>query len=93
MAKAVTFDLSCIQVPPSPATTVTLNNQDAGTPHNFDVYQDSGFTQHVAGATGVADTITGVASTSYTISGLQPGTYYFKCDVHPQMKGTFVVKA
>ena len=26
------------------------------------------------------------------VSGLQPGTYYFKCDIHPQMKGTYVVK-
>jgi cytochrome c oxidase subunit 2 len=92
VAKSIQFDLTCIQVPPSPATTIVFDNQDAGIQHNVDIYQDPNFTQHVAGATGATDTITGVTSTSYSISGLQPGTYYFKCDIHPQMKGTYVVK-
>ena len=34
----------------------------------------------------------GVSKTTYVIQGLQPGTYYFKCDVHPGMNGKFVVK-
>ena len=55
-------------------------------------HQDSAATTRLAGATGPTDTITGASKTTYAIQGLQPGSYYFKCDVHPGMNGTFVVK-
>ena len=30
---------------------------------------------------------------TYDVPALEPGTYFFRCDVHPgQMTGTFVVK-
>ncbi len=91
VAQNIAFDLSCIQLPTTP-TDIRFDNKDAGTPHNVDIYSDANFTQHVAGATGGTDTITGVSSTTYKISGLQAGTYYFRCDVHPNMKGTVQVK-
>ena len=36
---------------------------------------------------------TGVKTTTYQVSALKPGTYYFQCDIHPTaMFGTFIVK-
>jgi plastocyanin len=36
--------------------------------------------------------VSGVRTTTYRVSPLPPGTYGFRCDVHPaQMTGTFVV--
>ena len=34
---------------------------------------------------------TGVATITYDIPALMPGTYYFHCDVHPTMNGTVTV--
>ena len=37
--------------------------------------------------------IIGSKSVTYRVGALRPGTYEFKCDVHPDsMQGTFVVK-
>jgi cytochrome c oxidase subunit II len=92
VAKSIQFDAKCIQVPAAGTTKLVLDNQDPGTPHNIEVYTDSAATQRLAGATGPTNTITGVSSTTYIIQGLQAGTFYFKCDVHPGMNGKFVVK-
>src|SRR5919197_712476 len=27
----------------------------------------------------------------YDVPGLEPGTYFFRCDLHPDMKGTVIV--
>jgi plastocyanin len=62
-------------------------------PHNLEIYTNEQATTRLAGATGPSDVVTGVAQTSYQISGLPPGTYFFRCDIHPtQMTGKFVVK-
>jgi plastocyanin len=45
----------------------------------------------VAGANGPADVITGPKTTTYDVNGLQAGTYYFKCDIHPGMNGQLKV--
>ena len=36
--------------------------------------------------------MTGVQSTIYRVPGLPAGTYYFQCDVHPDMNGALVVR-
>ena len=38
------------------------------------------------------DLLSGPATTTYKVDALPAGTYFFRCDVHPQMNGTFVVK-
>jgi plastocyanin len=35
--------------------------------------------------------VIGVQSTTYQFRGLPAGTYFFQCDVHPDMNGAFVV--
>jgi len=91
-AKNTAFDTNCLAAPAEKAFTVDFDNQDAGTPHNFEIYTDSSTTKRLGGATSAGDFITGPATTSYKVDALPAGTYYFQCDIHPtQMFGTFVV--
>jgi plastocyanin len=89
IAKNIAFDTSTITVPACSAVTVNFDNQDAGIPHNFAVYTNSGATTTIfQGAI-----ITGPKTTTYTFTApCTPGDYYFRCDVHPSiMYGTFKV--
>jgi cytochrome c oxidase subunit 2 len=92
-AKNIHFDKTCLAAPANQPFTIDFDNQDAGVPHNVEVYTDKSATERLGGATGLSDTITGPAKTTYKVGALKPGTYYFQCDVHASaMQGTFVVK-
>lgn len=86
-ADDLAFDASTIQAPAGEEFTVTLNNLESQ-PHNFAVYREEGGEQIVAG-----EIITGPdAAVDVTVPALEPGTYFFKCDVHPEMNGAIVVE-
>ncbi len=36
--------------------------------------------------------VNGPEVVTYRVNALQAGTFDFRCDVHPQMRGTFVVQ-
>lgn len=64
-------------------------NMDAGVPHNVSIYTDSSASK----ALYTGKLANGPSSITYYVPALGPGTYYFRCDVHPtQMFGAFVVK-
>jgi plastocyanin len=89
IAKSVAFNTKEIDLPAGQAVTLTFDNQDAGIPHNIAIYTDSSKTKTLfQGAQ-----FPGVASQAYAIPALDPGTYYFQCDVHNAMNGTVVVAA
>lgn len=89
-AQNLAFDKNTITVPAGANVTVNFNNKDSGMPHNFAVYTDS------SAATTIfkGQIITGPATTTYTFTTPSaPGTYFFRCDVHPtQMTGSFIVQ-
>ena len=88
-AKNIAFDKSTITVPAGAKVVMTFDNQDSGIPHNFALYTDStAKTKIFAG-----DFVTGPKTVTYTFTApSQPGTYFFRCDVHPTvMTGSFVV--
>jgi plastocyanin len=87
VAQSLAFDTTEVALPAATETTVTLDNQDTGVPHNFAVYGDEAHTEAIF----QGENITGPASIPYTIPALDAGTYYFQCDVHPEMQGTVVV--
>lgn len=89
------FSLSTMTVPAGAEVTIDFDNQDAGTAHNFSVYRgESESTGMVTEPIFIGAIITGPARTIYTFTApTTPGTYFFRCDVHPStMIGIFVVK-
>lgn len=85
-ADELAFDASTIEAPAGQEFTVTLNNLESQ-PHNFSVYVSDGGEEVVTG-----EIVTGPDATVDTVvPALEPGTYFFKCDVHPEMNGTIVV--
>lgn len=91
-AQGTAFDTDCLAAPADAAFSLTLDNQDAGIPHNVTIYEDSSLSRRLGGASGAGDFITGPDRVTYEVSALSPGTYFFQCDLHPpQMNGTFVV--
>jgi plastocyanin len=90
VAKNLAFNTSKITVPAGVNVTVNFDNQDQYIPHNFAVYTDaSAKTVLYQGKT-----ITGPAKATYTFTApTKAGTYYFRCDTHPQqMNGQFMVQ-
>ncbi len=92
---SIKFDTDCLAAPANQPVTIDFTNKDnPGIPHNVDIYTKDpaqGGT-HLAGAKDVNDVVTAPGQTTYQVDGLDPGNYYFHCDVHPQMNGVFVVK-
>lgn len=57
-------------------------------PHNIAIYTDEGASNNLFRG----DLVSGPATVTYKVPPLKAGTYYFRCDIHPQMSGAFVVK-
>jgi plastocyanin len=87
VAKGLSFDTDEIDLPAGKPTTLTFDNEDAGTPHNIAIYQDDSLSKALFQGT----QFPGIATEEYQIPALEPGTYFFHCDVHPTMNGTVVV--
>jgi Copper binding proteins, plastocyanin/azurin family. len=89
VAANVAFDTNCLAVAAGKPFKIVLDNQDAGVPHNVAIYTDSS----ASTALFTGDLVTGPKSFTYKVAALDPGTYVFRCDVHPTtMTGTFIVK-
>jgi plastocyanin len=84
-ARNLAFDRECLAAPADTAFTIAFNNDDAGQPHNVSIISDGEplFTGEI---------ITGPRTVTYRVNALQLGSFQFRCDVHPQMQGTFVVQ-
>ncbi len=88
-AQNIAFNMATITVPAGSQVIVKFNNMDSGIPHNFAVYTDSSASTAIFKGANV----TGPGTTTYTFTAPStPGSYFFRCDVHPTvMTGTFVV--
>jgi plastocyanin len=84
-AQSLKFDKAELDVPANEGFEIVLFNKDS-TSHNLSIYSDPGHNQRVFGGS-----LTGNGTKVYHVQALAPGTYYFQCDVHPDMKGTIVV--
>lgn len=81
------FSATVIEAPAGEEFTITLTNLESQ-PHNVAVDTEEGGDEIVTG-----EVITGPdAETTITVPALEPGEYYFMCDVHPEMNGTIVVE-
>ena len=68
------------------AFDLSLDNEDAGTPHNFTLKDSTGAVVFKT------DTFPGVATRDFPVQALTAGTYPFVCTVHPTMTGTLTVQ-
>jgi plastocyanin len=85
-ASNLTFNMRTVTAQSAAPVAVQLNNTDAGVLHNFALYNNPSASQRIF----VGDTVTGPAVTTYNFPGPPPGSYFFRCDIHPDtMTGTF----
>jgi plastocyanin len=85
-AEGLAFDVSTIEATSGEDFTITLVNNDSA-PHNISIYtEEGGDLLGEAGATAEAG-----QTVTLDVAALDAGTYYFQCDIHPDMNGTVVV--
>lgn len=88
-ASQTKFDKQCLAAPANQAFTISLDNRDAGVPHNIAILEGHSATATMA----KLDIFQGPGVQTLNVGPLRPGTYAFHCEVHPQaMSGVFVVK-
>ena len=76
------FDKAELVVPANAGFDLVVHNNDS-VQHNLSIYSDAGHSQRVYGGA-----LINSGTRVYHVQALAPGTYYFQCDVHPDMKGT-----
>ena len=86
VAKDSKFAPSTIELKADQNQPLHLDNQDA-LPHNVAIYGDAGFSQKIS----VGEVVT-QKKADLVVPALKAGTYFFRCDIHPDMKGEVVVK-
>ena len=84
VAQNIAFDTDTIALPADTATTITMDNRDAGVQHNVAIYTDGSLSEELFNG----DLFTGPGAIDYQIPALPSGEYYFLCIVHPNMNGT-----
>ncbi|MDD4860154.1 MAG: cupredoxin domain-containing protein [Dehalococcoidales bacterium] len=87
IAQNFAFDMKVITVPAGAQVTVNFANKDS-VPHNLAIYTDASATAAIF----KGDIANGSGTITYTFSApAAPGTYFFRCDIHPSMTGDFTV--
>jgi plastocyanin len=85
-ADDLVFSASTLSAPADEPFQIAFDNQESA-PHNVAIYRDDSATEKVFGS----DPFSGPAVVTYDVPALAPGTYYFRCDVHPDMAGELSV--
>ena len=88
-ASNLSFDKRSLTALPNTETKLQFENKDGGVLHNVAIYNNNRATTKIF----VGELTTGPSTTTYTFKTPAAGTYFFRCDSHPdQMTGTFNVE-
>jgi plastocyanin len=88
-AKGQLFDKRTLTAAAGQPVVLQFDNQDAGTIHNFALYTNRSATTKIY----ASDLITGPKVDNLSFTAPAAGSYYYRCDVHPDtMTGTFTSK-
>jgi plastocyanin len=85
-AENMAFSTDTITATAGEDFTISFTNNDT-VPHNLSVYTEEGGEVIVQG-----EILNQGGSEEIDVSALEPGTYYFMCDLHPEMNGQLVVE-
>jgi plastocyanin len=91
VAKNLQFSPRSITASAGQPLTVTLDNQDAGVLHNIAFFTNRSASVPLTSDSKV-EIFAGVAQKTFTFTPPRAGTFYFHCDVHPDMNGSLIVK-
>ncbi len=86
-AKDLKFSVTELTVPADEAFDLVFDNQESA-PHNVAIYIDSSASTKIF----VGEIFSGPAQKTQTVPALAAGTYFFRCDVHPDMQGSVVAE-
>jgi hypothetical protein len=88
-AQNILFDKRALTATANAPVVIQMDNADAGVLHNFALYTNQTATQRIF----VGELVTGPAVITYRFDAPAPGTYFFRCDVHPDtMTGSFTTR-
>jgi plastocyanin/uncharacterized membrane protein len=76
-----------LRLPANEPVALAFDNEDSGVQHNVAIYEDESAEESLF----VGDLFAGPATVTYDVPPLDPGSYFFRCDVHPQMNGSVEV--
>jgi len=83
------FDRRTLSAPANAPLTLRFDNRDPGVIHNFSLYDNNRLTTKIF----VGELTTGPSVTNYTFTAPAPGSYFYRCDVHPDTAtGTFTAR-
>jgi plastocyanin len=84
--ESLVFNVDTIEATAGEDFTITLVNNDTA-PHNISIYTEEGgdLIGEVGATAEAGQTVT------LDVAALDAGTYYFQCDIHPDMNGSVVV--
>lgn len=90
-ASGIQFDLQEFTLAADTQTTIAFDNQDASVPHNVAIYPSRDQTT-AEQALFQGEIFNGVETREYSVPPIPAGSYYFRCDVHPNMEGTAIFR-
>lgn len=85
VARNLSFGVECLAAPADQPFTIEFSSQDAA-PHNVAIYTDESRSDPLF----VGDRVDGPEDVTYQVPAIPAGTYYFVCDFHLFMNGTFI---
>jgi plastocyanin len=84
-ANNLVFSTSTLSAPADEPFRIVFDNQESP-PHNVAIYRDSSAAEKLFGE----EPFSGPAAVTYDVPALAAGTYFFRCDVHPEMAGELI---
>jgi plastocyanin len=79
------FDPTQLSAPANTPFKIAFTNNDSGLPHNVSIYTDASASTSLF----VDPPFPGPKTKIYSVKAIPAGTYFFRCDVHTNMTGTF----
>ncbi len=86
-AKDLRFTSSTVTAPANTPFQIAFQNGDSA-PHNVAVFRDSSAAERIS----IGEIFGGPATKVQDVPALAAGEYFIRCDVHPDMVGTLVVR-